>query len=86
MMAVFVPKFGFGMLRTRQPFIQLCRSAMLFTSNATNFFAITFIPLAKTASISLMAPLVVVPLAWVMLGERTTRARMVPWWRASAAC
>jgi drug/metabolite transporter (DMT)-like permease len=77
MLAVFVPRFGLGMLRTRRPLIQLTRSAMLFTSNATNFFAIIFIPLAKTASISLMAPLIVVPLAWAMLGERTTVARLV---------
>lgn len=76
MLAVFVPRFGLGMLRTRRPLIQLGRSAMLFTSNATNFFAIIFIPLAKIACISLMAPLIVVPLAWAILGERTTRARM----------
>ncbi len=77
MLAVFVPRFGLGMLRTRRPVIQLTRSAMLFTSNATNFFAIIFIPLAKTASISLMAPLIVVPLAWALLGERTTVGRLV---------
>ncbi len=77
MMAVFVPKFGLGMLRTRRPLIQLTRSLMLFTSNATNFFAIIFIPLAKIASISLMAPLMVVPLAWLVLGERTTPARLL---------
>lgn len=77
MLAVFVPKFGLGMLRTRRPFIQLARSTMLFMSNATNFFAIIFIPLAKTASISLMAPLMVVPLAWAILGERTTPARLL---------
>jgi drug/metabolite transporter (DMT)-like permease len=77
MMAVFVPKFGLGMLRTRRPVIQLTRSTMLFMSNATNFFAITFIPLAKTASISLMAPLMVVPLAWAILGERTTPGRLL---------
>jgi drug/metabolite transporter (DMT)-like permease len=77
MLAVFVPRFGWRMLRTRRPVIQLCRSAMLFISNATNFFAIVYIPLAKTAAISLMAPLVVVPLAWAMLGERTTRGRLV---------
>jgi drug/metabolite transporter (DMT)-like permease len=76
MLAFFVPRFGLRMLKTRRPLIQLLRSAMLFTSNATNFFAITFIPLAKTASISLMAPLLVVPLARLILGERTTRARM----------
>jgi drug/metabolite transporter (DMT)-like permease len=77
MLAVFVPKFGLAMLRTHRPVIQVTRSAMLFTSNATMFFAVVFIPLAKTASISLMAPLIVVPLAWLMLGERTTRDRLV---------
>ena len=76
MLAFFVPRFGLRMLKTRRPLIQLLRSAMLFGSNATNFFAITFIPLAKTASISLMAPLLVVPLARLILGERTTAARM----------
>ena len=77
MLAFFVPRFGLRMLKTRRPMIQLTRSTMLFMSNATNFFAITFIPLAKTASISLMAPLLVVPLARLILGERSTAGRMV---------
>jgi drug/metabolite transporter (DMT)-like permease len=77
MLAFFVPRFGLGMLRTRRPFVQLVRSSMLFASNATNFLAIIFIPLAKSASISLMAPLFVLPLAWAMLGERTTRGRLL---------
>jgi drug/metabolite transporter (DMT)-like permease len=77
MLAFFVPRFGLRMLRTRRPLIQLLRSSTLFGSNATNFFAITFIPLAKTASISLMAPLLVVPLARLILGERTTAGRMM---------
>jgi drug/metabolite transporter (DMT)-like permease len=77
MLAVFVPKFGLRMLRTKRPVTQMMRSTMLFTSNATMFFAVVFIPLAKTASISLMAPLIVVPLAWAMLGERTTVPRLV---------
>jgi drug/metabolite transporter (DMT)-like permease len=77
MLAFFVPRFGLGMLRTRRPVVQLVRSTMLFTSNATNFLAIIFIPLAKSASISLMAPLFVLPLAWLMLGEHTTRGRLL---------
>jgi drug/metabolite transporter (DMT)-like permease len=77
MLAFFVPRFGMRMLKTRRPLIQVLRSAMLFGSNATNFFAITFIPLAKTASISLMAPLLVMPLAWAILGERTTTQRLL---------
>ena len=39
--------------------MQLGRSALLFTSNLAHFFAITFIPLGKAASISLTAPLIV---------------------------
>ena len=77
MLIFFVPKFGLRMLRTRRFGTQLMRSGLLFTSNATHFFAITFIPIAKAASISLMAPLVVVPFAWLILGERTTMGRMM---------
>lgn len=76
MLAFFVPRFGLGMLRTRRPVVQVARSALLFTSNACSFLALVFIPLAKMASISLMAPLFVLPLAWLMLGERTTRGRL----------
>jgi len=57
--------------------LQLFRSAMLFTSNLNFFYAISFIPLAKAAAISLAAPLIVALLAWPMLGERTTRGRVV---------
>jgi len=35
MLAFFVPRFGLRMLRTRRPLIQLLRSTMLFSSNAT---------------------------------------------------
>ena len=77
MLAVFVPRFGSACCAPAGRSSSSLRSAMLFSSNATNFFAIIFIPLAKTASISLMAPLLVVPLAWLILGERTTAGRMV---------
>ncbi|HTR83269.1 MAG TPA: DMT family transporter [Reyranella sp.] len=76
MLLVFVPRFGLGMLRTRRLGTQLFRSAMLFTSNACSFLAILFIPLAKSASITMMAPFIVLPLAWIFLGERTTRGRL----------
>jgi len=77
MLAAFLPRFGLGMLRTRRPGIQFLRSMLLFTSNLSFFFAIVTIPIAKAASISLTAPLVVALLAWPMLGERTTRGRLV---------
>jgi drug/metabolite transporter (DMT)-like permease len=76
MLAAFVPRFGLGMLRTHRLGTQLLRSALLMTSNLSFFFAIITIPIAKAASISLTAPLVVALLAWPMLGERTTVGRL----------
>jgi drug/metabolite transporter (DMT)-like permease len=76
MLAAFLPRYGPGMLRTRRPGLQLARSATLFTSNLCFFYAVTFIPLAQAASISLTAPLIVAILAWPMLGERTTPGRV----------
>jgi drug/metabolite transporter (DMT)-like permease len=77
MLVVFVPRFGVGMLKTRRLGTQLFRSLMLFISNASSFLSITFIPLAKAASITMMAPFFVLPIAWLVLGERTTRGRLV---------
>lgn len=77
MLIFFVPKFGTRMLRTRRPGTQIFRSAMLFTSNVASFLSISFIPLAKAASITMMAPFFVLPLAWLTLGERSTRGRVI---------
>ena len=77
MMLFFAPKFGLRMLRTRRPWFQIVRSSMLFTSNASSFLAIIYIPLAKSASITMMAPFFVLPLSWLVLGERTSWGRLV---------
>src|SRR6266702_98389 len=77
MLAAFVLRFGLGMLRTRRLGTQVLRSALLMTSNLSFFFAIVSIPIAKAATISLTAPLVVALLAWPMLGERTTVGRLI---------
>lgn len=77
MLIFFVPRFGIGMLRARRPLTQLARSAMLFTSNAASFLAIVFIPLAQASAITMMAPLLVLPLAWIVLREHSTRGAIV---------
>ena len=74
--AVFLPRLGVSVLRTRRPGLQLGRAAMLTTSNLCFFFAITFIPLAQASAVSLAAPLIVALLAWPMLRERTTPLRV----------
>ena len=75
MLIAFLPRFGLPMLKTRSFGVQLLRSVLLISSNLSFFFAIVFIPIAKAATISLTAPLVVALLAWPMLGERTTIGR-----------
>ena len=77
MLIFFVPKFGLRMLRTRRFGTQIVRAAMLFMSNVASFLSISFIPLAKAASITMMAPFFVLPLAWLALGERTTAGRLI---------
>jgi drug/metabolite transporter (DMT)-like permease len=77
MLAIFLPRRGMGLFRTRRPLLQLVRSTAMFTSNLCFFFAVTFIPLAKAAAVSLAAPLIVALLAWPLLRERTTPARVL---------
>ncbi|MCX7381227.1 MAG: DMT family transporter [Alphaproteobacteria bacterium] len=76
MLAAFLPRHGLAMLRTRRPGTQILRSALLSSSNLCFFFAITYIPIAMAASISMTAPLIVTLLAWPLLGERTTKLRV----------
>ena len=77
MLATFLPRYGVGMLRTQRLPTQIFRSALLSFSNLSFFFALTFIPIAEAASVSMMAPLAVALLAWPMLGERTTWGRAI---------
>ena len=74
--AVFLPGSGLSLVRSRRPALQLARAAMLTTSNLASFYALTFMPLAEQASLQLAAPLIVALLAWPVLRERTTPARV----------
>ena len=76
LLIAFLPRHGVGLLRTRRPLLQVLRSLLLFLSNLCFFFAVSFIPIAQAASISMTGPLVVALLAWPMLGERTTKLRL----------
>jgi drug/metabolite transporter (DMT)-like permease len=76
-LALFVPRFGWGLLRTRRPGVQFLRSCMLITSTFLFFSAVKYVPIAKAASISFTAPLIVVLLSGPMLGERITATRVL---------
>jgi drug/metabolite transporter (DMT)-like permease len=71
MLAAFLPRRGLALLRTRRLGRHLLRSTLLFLSNLSYFFAITFVPIADAAAMNMASPLFVAALAWPMLGERT---------------
>ena len=76
-LALFVPRYGWGIVRTRRPRVQFVRSLLLLGSTVLFFIAIRFVPIAQAASISFVAPLIVVMLAGPMLGERVRASQVV---------
>ncbi|MBM3645012.1 MAG: DMT family transporter [Alphaproteobacteria bacterium] len=73
---LFGPRMGASIFRTNQLGSQIWRSCLLLGSTFLFFSAIAFVPIANAASVSFTAPLVVVLLAWPMLGERITLPRV----------
>jgi drug/metabolite transporter (DMT)-like permease len=74
-LALFMPRFGPSLVRSNQLGSQIIRSMLLLASTTMFFTGVKSLMLAKAASISFTAPLLVALLAWPMLGERITRAR-----------
>lgn len=68
---------GHGFWRTRHPWLQLLRSALLLAATIGFFGGLRYLPLAEASSITFMAPMIVVALSWAVLGERSTRPRIV---------
>ena len=66
---VFMPRMGLGLFRTRQIGLQLVNSVMMLLSTLLFFSAVRSVGVAEAISISFVAPLVVVFLAWPLLGR-----------------
>lgn len=75
--AVFMPQMGLGLLRTRRIGTQFVSSVMMLLSTLFFFSAVKSMPVAEAISITFVAPLAVVLLAWPLLGERITLFRIV---------
>lgn len=75
--AVFLPRRGLALVRARQPISQVVCSMTLLASTFLFFGAVKHVGVAEAISISFVAPLAVVFLAWPLLGERITAARLV---------
>ena len=74
--AVFMPRMGLGLLRTRRIGTQFVSSVMMLLSTLFFFSAVKYVPVAEAISVTFVSPLVVVLLAWPLLGERITVFRM----------
>jgi drug/metabolite transporter (DMT)-like permease len=75
--AIFLPQRGLKMLISRQPVSQIICSMTLLTSTMFFFAAVRYVGVAEAISISFIAPLAVVFLAWPLLGERITWLRLL---------
>ena len=74
--AVFMPRMGLGLLRTRRVGTQIVSSLMMLLSTLFFFSAVKYVPVAEAISVTFVAPLAVVLLAWPLLGERITLFRL----------
>jgi drug/metabolite transporter (DMT)-like permease len=77
LLAFFAARGQLGLVRTRQPGIQLTRGLLLVSATFLYFTSLTVLPLADAAAIGFVLPLFVAALAVPMLGERIDAARMV---------
>lgn len=70
MLLFFLPQHGLGMFRANRPWLQLARSALLFSSTMLWITAVSAVPLATAGAINFTAPVFVVILSIPMLRER----------------
>jgi len=66
-----------GILRSRRPWLQLLRSALLFCATTANVFAVRQLQLSETATINFLTPILVALLAGPLLGEKVGGERMI---------
>ncbi|MCX7317260.1 MAG: DMT family transporter, partial [Hyphomicrobiales bacterium] len=74
---LFVPRYGWGIVRSKRLKTQLSASTMLFLSTYLFFKSVDIIPLAEATAITFVGPLMVTVLAVPMLGEKTSLFRII---------
>lgn len=66
-----------GALKTRRPGLHVTRSLFGAFSMAMSFLSLAYLPVANAQALGYLAPILVLPLATMMLGERLTGAVIV---------
>lgn len=74
---VFTPRMGLDLFRTRRIGLQFVSSLMMLMSTVLFFSAAKYLGVAEAISVSFVGPLIVVLLAWPLLGERITALRLL---------
>jgi drug/metabolite transporter (DMT)-like permease len=69
------PSMRLGLLRTERPRLQIFRGILLLASSLTFVRALRSLPLAEATALNYTTPVIVVLMAWGVLGERMTPAR-----------
>jgi drug/metabolite transporter (DMT)-like permease len=70
MAALFAPRLGWDLVRTRRPWLQLTRGLSLVAISLLFFSALRYIPLGEATAVIFLAPLVVILLSAFVLKEQ----------------
>lgn len=74
---VFLPRRGFGILRTKSPKIAFARAMCMIATTFFNFMALRYLPMTITGAIAFTSPLILCLLSGVALGERIDWQRWI---------
>lgn len=74
---VFLPRRGFGILRTKSPKIAFARAICMIAITFFNFMALRYLPMTITGAIAFTSPLILCLLSGVALGERIDWQRWI---------
>lgn len=75
--ALLLPQHGLALLRTRAPYWQLLRGALMVGSNTLAFLSLRHVPVGEFTAIMMLVPLVVTVLASLLLREQVPRMTWV---------
>ncbi|MGZ3011084.1 EamA family transporter, partial [Pseudomonas aeruginosa] len=70
MVAVFVPRNGLAVIRSRRPLMQLARALCLIGTSLFFTTGLRYLPLAEATAVNFLAPLLVTALSVPLLKEK----------------
>ncbi|WP_323115686.1 EamA family transporter, partial [Klebsiella variicola] len=72
MVAVFVPRNGLAVIRSRRPLMQLARALCLIGTSLFFTTGLRYLPLAEATAVNFLAPLLVTALSVPLLKEKVS--------------